>query len=85
MPMPSSSSGPGQGAEEAEDLFGRTKRDITRQIKGDEELEAIFKWPLYQASAVLEQKQRQRGRKIYSLHAPEVECIRCPASDATHR
>ena len=55
--------------------LGRTCRDIARQIKGDEELELIFKWPLYQASAVLEQKQRQRGRKIYSLHAHEVECI----------
>ena len=22
-----------------------------------------------------EQRQRQRGRKVYSLHAPEVECI----------
>ena len=24
---------------------------------------------------MLERKQRQRGRKIYSLHVPEVECI----------
>jgi transposase, IS5 family len=24
---------------------------------------------------VLEQERRQRGRKVYSLHAPEVECI----------
>jgi IS5 family transposase len=24
---------------------------------------------------VREQRQRQRGRKVYSLHAPEVECI----------
>ena len=24
---------------------------------------------------MLEQRQHQRGRKIYSLHAPEVECI----------
>jgi IS5 family transposase len=55
--------------------LGRTIRDISRQIAGEEELETIFKWPLYQASTVLEQRQRQRGRKIYSLHAPEVECI----------
>jgi len=55
--------------------LGRTCRDIARQIKGDEDLETIFKWPLYQASVVLEQRQRQRGRKIYSLHAHEVECI----------
>jgi transposase, IS5 family len=55
--------------------LGRTIRDIRRQIAGDEELDAIFKWPLYQGEAVLEQRQRQRGRKIYSLHAHEVECI----------
>jgi IS5 family transposase len=55
--------------------LGRTIRDISRQIAGEEELETIFKWPLYQASTVLEQRQRQRGRKIYSLHAHEVECI----------
>ena len=24
---------------------------------------------------VLTQEQRQRGRKVYALHAPEVECI----------
>jgi IS5 family transposase len=24
---------------------------------------------------VREQRQRQRGHKIYSLHAPDVECI----------
>ncbi|BCH19190.1 hypothetical protein MesoLjLa_60410 [Mesorhizobium sp. L-2-11] len=49
--------------------LGRTVRDISRQIAGDPELDAIFKWPLYQASTVLEQRQRQRGRKIYRLHA----------------
>jgi IS5 family transposase len=55
--------------------LGRTIRDIARHIAGNEELDAIFKWPLYQASTVLEQRPRQRGRKIWSLHAPEVECI----------
>ncbi|RWB39766.1 MAG: IS5 family transposase [Mesorhizobium sp.] len=55
--------------------LGRTVRDISRQIASDAELDALFKWPLYQASTVLEQRQRQRGRKIYSLHAHEVECI----------
>lgn len=55
--------------------LGRTIRDIRRKIAGDAELDAIFKWPLYQAATVLEQRQRQRGRKIYSLHAHEVECI----------
>ena len=55
--------------------LGRTVRDIKRRIGGDTELEARFKWPLYQASAVLAHRPRQRGRKIWSLHAPEVECI----------
>lgn len=55
--------------------LGRTIRDISRQIAGDAELGALFKRSLYQASTVLEQRQRQRGRKIYSLHAHEVECI----------
>ena len=55
--------------------LGRTVRDIERQCAGDEELETIFRWPLYQAGTVMEQRQRQRGRKIYSLHAHEVECI----------
>jgi transposase, IS5 family len=31
--------------------------------------------PLYLAERVLSQDRRQRGRKVYSLHAPEVECI----------
>ena len=30
---------------------------------------------LARARRVLEQQQRQRGPKLYSLHAPEVECI----------
>ena len=55
--------------------LGRTVRDIRRQIGKDEKLRSVFLWPLYQASTVLEQRQRQRGHKIYSLHAPEVECI----------
>jgi len=55
--------------------LGRTIRDISRQIAGEEDLKAIFRRELYLASRVLEQKQRQRGRKVYSLHAPEVECI----------
>ena len=31
--------------------------------------------PLLLARRVLEQNRHQRGRKVYSLHAPEVECI----------
>ena len=35
----------------------------------------VFARPLSLARRVREQRQRERGRKIYSLHAPEVECI----------
>jgi transposase, IS5 family len=55
--------------------LSRTMRDICRRIGGDARLDALFKWPLHQASTLLGYKQRQRGRKIWSLHAPEVECI----------
>ena len=55
--------------------LGRTIRDIGRQIAGEDDLKAIFLRPLHLASRVLEQNRHQRGRKIYSLHAPEVECI----------
>lgn len=55
--------------------LGRTIRDIMRQIAGEDDLMAIFKRPLHLAERVLNQRQHQRGKKIYSLHAPEVECI----------
>lgn len=55
--------------------LGRTIRDIGRQIAGEDDLKAIFLRPLHLASRVIEQNRHQRGRKIYSLHAPEVECI----------
>jgi IS5 family transposase len=55
--------------------LGRTIRDIVRKIAGEDDLEAIFLRPLHLAGRVLEQNRHQRGRKVYSLHAPEVECI----------
>jgi transposase, IS5 family len=55
--------------------LGRTIRDISRQIAGDDGLKAIFRHPLHLAARVFEQNRHRRGRKIYSLHAPEVECI----------
>jgi IS5 family transposase len=55
--------------------LGRTIRDITRQIAGEEDLQDIFRKPLHLAGRVLDQRQNQRGKKVYSLHAPEVECI----------
>src|SRR5262249_26488660 len=42
---------------------------------GNAELEAVFAWPLSRADQIRSQQQRQRGWKLYSFHAPEVECI----------
>jgi IS5 family transposase len=59
--------------------LGRTIRDIGRQIADKPALHDAFKRPLFLAERVLSQKPRQdkntEGRKVYSLHAPEVECI----------
>ena len=55
--------------------LGRVRRDIIRRIKGDAGKEAAFARLLSLAHAVQHQRQRERGKKIYSLHAPEVECI----------
>ncbi len=55
--------------------LGRMIRDIRRKTEGDEELKAIFAVPLSRANQLRRQKQRQRGWKLYSWHAPEVECI----------
>jgi IS5 family transposase len=40
-----------------------------------EALGTVFAIPLAQALQAQGQRQRQRGWKLYSLHAPEVECI----------
>jgi IS5 family transposase len=55
--------------------LGRVMRDIGRKIAGDATLEGRFAKLLLLARRVHEQRQGQRGPKVYSLHAPEVECI----------
>jgi IS5 family transposase len=55
--------------------LGRIIRDIRRKIEGRPELEAVFEAPLARAAQIRSQQQRQRGYKLYSFHAPEVECI----------
>jgi transposase, IS5 family len=55
--------------------LGRVIRDIGRKIEGDSGHEAAFAQLTMLARRVREQQQRQRGSKVYSLHAPEVECI----------
>jgi IS5 family transposase len=55
--------------------LGRLIRDVRRRIDGDSALEASFGPLLDLATKVRLQDHRQRGPKVYSLHAPEVECI----------
>ena len=55
--------------------LGRLIRDIRRKIADHEPVEAVFESPLSRASQIRSQRQRQRGWKLYSFHAPEVECI----------
>ena len=63
--------------------LGRTVRDIERSLKARPELNALFRRELFNAGRVLEHKRGRRKPSdpapkfapIYSLHAPEVECI----------
>ncbi len=55
--------------------LGRLIRDIGRKIRGKPELEAALAVPLSRAIQIRSQHPRQRGWKLYSFHAPEVECI----------
>ena len=55
--------------------LGRLVRDIRRKIDGNDALESVFAAALSRASQIRSQQQRQRGWKLYSFHAPEVECI----------
>ena len=55
--------------------LGRVIRDITRKIEGDHWLEPKFAQLLSLARRVRDQERGQRGPEVYSLHAPEVECI----------
>ncbi len=56
-------------------FLGRAFRDIVRKTRDDAGLREIFAEPLSLAFRVRHQRQNQRGPKIYSLRAPEVECI----------
>lgn len=63
--------------------LGRTMREIERAIEVRPELNAVFRRELFNATRVLEHKRGRRKKSdpppkyapIYSLHAPEVECI----------
>jgi IS5 family transposase len=54
--------------------LGRVYRDIVRKIADQPALQRVFVLELGLAERLLTQ-QRQDKNKLYSLHAPEVECI----------
>jgi len=55
--------------------LGRVIRDIRRKIVDNAALRERFSEILALAHRVRFQDHRQRGPKVYALHAPEVECI----------
>ncbi len=55
-------------------FLGRVYRDIHRKIADQPELKNIFSPELALAERLLTQKKQDKN-KLYSLHAPEVECI----------
>jgi transposase, IS5 family len=55
--------------------LGRVIRDIRRKIAGNSQLATRFAGLLALAMRVRFQDHRQRGPKVYAVHAPEVECI----------
>ncbi len=54
--------------------LGRVVRDIERKIANQADKQAVFTKELGLAKRLLAQ-QKQDKNKLYSLHAPEVECI----------
>jgi transposase, IS5 family len=65
----------GKALRQLRTYLGRVMRDIVRKIGDDDGLQAAFARELSLAARVRAQDRRQRGRKVYALHAPEVECI----------
>ena len=56
--------------------LGRVMRDIRRKIKDNADLQATFAPKLALAERIHAQRAKQRGQKLYSLHAPEVRVHR---------
>ena len=54
--------------------LGRIIRDIRRKIEGNGELQQLFGIALAKAQQIYHQK-KEDSNKLYSWHAPEVECI----------
>ena len=65
----------GKALRKLKTYLGRVIRDIARKIDGEPPLETAFASLLSLARRVRDQQRGQRGPKVNSLHAPEVECI----------
>jgi IS5 family transposase len=61
--------------------LGRVYRDIGRKLEHRPDLLALFEDELNRAARLLKQERTSKN-KLYSLHAPEVECI---AKGKTHK
>jgi len=55
-------------------FLGRVYRDILRKIDGRQDIKPVFQPELLLAARLLSQEKKDKN-KLYSLHAPEVECI----------
>lgn len=55
--------------------LGRVIRDIDRKVRHNRSLDTIFRPMLFLAQRVHQHMRGERGPKVYSIHAPEVECI----------
>jgi transposase, IS5 family len=65
----------GKALRKLKTYLGRVIRDIARKIEGDPRRENAFARLMSLARRVCDQERGQRGPKVYSLHAPEAECI----------
>src|SRR5262249_52539663 len=73
--MPINSSAPTGAYASSRPISAVSSATSNGASSGNEDLREAFVRPLFLARRVLEQERRQRGRKVYSLHAREVECI----------
>src|SRR5262245_32889725 len=75
MPMPNSSTATVDSCAFCAPSAGSFATSGARSQASNAELEAVFAWPLSRADQIRSQQQRQHDWKLYSFHAPEVECI----------
>ena len=74
MPTPSSSSGPTEPCGASARCSGASSATLRARSSADRNSQTCSRCRS-RGLAGSRSRQRQRGRKLYSLHAPEVECI----------